>query len=264
MALAEAEAGADMSDDVPELLHFRVSHYNEKARWALDYKGIAHRRRALVPGFHVMAAQWASGQNQVPILHMGARTIAGSNHILAELERVRPEPPLYPADPAQRERALAIEAFFDEQVAPDLRRLFWRCYRDHPDHCARVAADGFGAATRLAWRAALPVLWPLMSANMGLDEDSIERARSRLLGHFLHLESEVGPSGYMVGDRFTIADLAAAAVMTAIIRPSQFSYPLPEPWPPELVHLREEYSRRPGFQWVLDIYARHRGASAEV
>ena len=251
-------------NDVPELLHFRVSHYNEKARWALDYKRWPHRRRALVPGFHLPVARWASGQNRLPILRLGRRVIAGSNHILAELERLRPDPPLLPADPALRERALAIEAFFDERVAPDLRRLFWHCYEGHPEHCARVAADGFSGLTRAAWRASLPLMWPLMSSNMGLDADSIERARSRLAGHFAHLEGEIGPSGYLVGHSFTIADLAAAAVMTAIIRPPQFSYPLPEPWPPELTHLRDACASRPGFKWVCEIYARHRGASAEI
>lgn len=253
-----------MSSGVPELLHFRVSHHNEKVRWALDHKRWPHRRRALVPGFHLPVARWASGQSQLPVLRLDERVISGSSQIIDELERLRPTPALYPADAAQRARALAIQAFFDHEVAPDLRRLFWHCYRDHPDHCARLAADGFSGATRMAWRASLPLMWPLMSRNIGLDADTIERARSRLPGHFAHLEAEIGPSGYLVGESFSIADLAAAAVMTAIIRPPQFPYPLPEPWPPELVHLREGVSARPGFKWVLDIYARHRDPSAEI
>jgi glutathione S-transferase len=253
-----------MSEPLPELLHFRVSHYNEKARWALDYKRWPHRRRAMLPGFHLLPVRLVSGQNQLPVLKLDGRVIAGSSRILAELERLRPDPPLLPAEPELRQRALAIQAFFDEQVAPDLRRLFWHCYASHPDLCARLAADGFSGFARAAWRVALPVMWPLMSRNMGLDAASIERARSRVAGHFAHLEAEIGPSGYLVGDSFTIADLTAAAVMTAIIRPPQFSYPLPEPWAAELVHLREGFAQRAGFKWVLDIYARHRGASAEV
>lgn len=250
--------------DIPTVWHFRVSHYNEKVRWALDYKCWPHRRRALVPGFHLLPTRLRSGQNRLPIAKIDGRIIAGSSHILAEIERLRPEPALIPADPALRERALAIQAFFDEQVAPDLRRLFWHCYADHPEHCARVAADGFSGATRVLWRASLPAMWPMMSLNMGLDADSIEGARSRLPGHFAHLEAEIGPGGYMVGDRFTIADLTAAAVMTAIIRPPEFSYPLPEPWPPELTRLRDSVAGRDGFKWVCDIYRRHRGSSSEI
>ena len=68
----------------------------------------------------------------------------------------------------------------------------------------------------------------------------------------------------VVGERFGVADLAAAAVMTAIIRPPEFPYPLPEPWPPELVGLRASVADHPGFRWVLQIYARHRGTSSEI
>jgi glutathione S-transferase len=78
------------------------------------------------------------------------------------------------------------------------------------------------------------------------------------------MESEIQPSGYLAGDSFSIADLTAAAVMTAIIRPAQFPYPLPEPWPQELIDLRGSVAERPGFRWVLDIYARHRGSSSEL
>lgn len=89
-------------------------------------------------------------------------------------------------------------------------------------------------------------------------------ARERLAGYFDRLESEIGPSGYLTGDRFGVADLAAAAVMTAIVRPPEFPYPLPEPWPPALVELRASVAARAGFAWTLDVYRRHRGVSAEV
>jgi glutathione S-transferase len=78
------------------------------------------------------------------------------------------------------------------------------------------------------------------------------------------IEAEIGPSGYLVGDRFGVADLAVAAVMAAILRPAQFPYPLPEPWPPALVELRQSIVDRPGCKWVAEIYARHRGESAEI
>jgi len=45
---------------VPVLWHFPVSHFNEKIRWALDFKGIPHVRKALF--FDYLPRAWrASG-----------------------------------------------------------------------------------------------------------------------------------------------------------------------------------------------------------
>jgi glutathione S-transferase len=249
---------------LPRLLHFRVSHYNEKVRWALDYKGWPHVRSALVPGFHVARVRRLSGQSELPVLEIDGRVVVGSSPIIAEIERLRPEPPLFPVEPADRARAMALQKFFDDEVAPDLRRLFWSTYLSRPADCARMATDGSARATRLAWRALLPALRPLFRRNMGIDAERLGAARKRLGAYLDRLESEIGASGYLVGDRFGVADLTAAAVMTAIVRPPEFPYPLPEPWPPELVELRAGVADRAGFRWVLDVYARHRGRSREV
>jgi glutathione S-transferase len=83
-------------------------------------------------------------------------------------------------------------------------------------------------------------------------------------GHFDFLAREIGSSEYLVGDNFSIADLTAAAVMTAIVRPPEFSYPLPEPRPEAFVTLRNEVSAHEAFRWVETIYRRHRGSSYEI
>jgi len=93
----------------PVLWHFPISHYNEKARWALDWKGIPHVRRALALSY-VPRALWATGQAS-----------ADSTRIIAVLERLQPDPPLYPRDEAERRRALALEDFFDEEVGHAVR-----------------------------------------------------------------------------------------------------------------------------------------------
>lgn len=247
----------------PRLLQFRVSHYNEKVRWALDYKRWGHRREDLLPGFHIPRTRRLTGQNQVPILVIEGKALAGSNHILEEIERRRPEPPLYPEEPAERARALELQRYFDDEVAPDLRRLFWACYLERSEACARMATDGFSNRTRLVYRALLPVMRPVFVWNMGLDRARVRRAHERLHEYFDRLESEIGPSGYLVGDRFGVADLCAAAVMSPIIRPPEFPYPLPEPWPDELLELRASIAKRQGFRWVLETYSRHRGSSSE-
>jgi glutathione S-transferase len=80
------------------------------------------------------------------------------------------------------------------------------------------------------------------------------------------LEREVSPSGYLVGDSFTVADLTAAALLYPVARPPEFPYALvdddelPRSWREFLDSLRQ----RPGGRWVAEIYRRHRGVSAEL
>lgn len=248
----------------PHLWHFRISHYNEKVRWALDYKRWPHTRKSLIPGYHIPTARWVSGQNLLPILQVDGRVLTGSSLILEEIERICPDPPLFPLDAEARQRAMTIQTYFDEKVAPDLRRLFWSTYLPHADACARMATDGYSDNTRRVWRVLLPLMRPLLRRNMGVTRQEVEAARKRMPLHFNQLASEIQPDGYLVGEQFGVADLAAAAVMTAIIRPPQFPYPLPEPWPQELIELRESMADHPAFQWVLGIYARHRGNTCEI
>src|SRR2546425_9473132 len=109
----------------PVLWQFRFSHFNEKARWALDWKGIAQVRRSLLPGFHIPRVLWMTGQKSLPVLVLDGDTIHDSTRIIEPLERERPEPALYPADAAARRRALALEDFFDEELGPHLRRALF-------------------------------------------------------------------------------------------------------------------------------------------
>jgi glutathione S-transferase len=249
--------GAGAAADL-HLWHFQVSHFSEKVRWALDYKRLPHSRTALVPGFHVPVAQWKSGQSQLPIMRIGGEVVAGSARILEAIERLQPEPPLFPTEPEARAQALAIQVHFDTAVAPDLRRLFWSAYIDRPEDCARLAADGHSEVVRAGWKLLLPVMRPLFVDNIGLEEAQLATARGRLRAHFDWLASVINSDGYLVGEYFSLADLAAASIMTAIVRPPEYPYPLPEPWPPALVALRDSVSDHPAFHWVLSIYSRHR------
>src|SRR3954451_2543004 len=107
----------------PVLWHLKVSHYNEKVRWALDHKRILHLRRAVTPGPHRAVARRLTGGSTFPVLVLDGRAIGDSSRIVAELERRCPRRPLYPDDPAERRRVLDLEEFFDEQLGPHSRLL---------------------------------------------------------------------------------------------------------------------------------------------
>lgn len=248
----------------PVLWQFRFSHFNEKARWALDWKGIAHLRRSLVPGLHIPRVLWLTGQKSVPVLTLDGQTIADSTRIIAALERTYPDAPLYPRDDAARARALALEEFFDEELGPYVRRALFHALLTDSAYCTAMFTTGTGAGTQWTYRTLFPAMRAVMKVDMGIDPARAEAARAKTSAALDRLEAELQPSGYLVGDRFTVADLTAAALLSPLINPPEYPYPLPGPLPAAAAALRASVAGRRGFQWAQQLYRRHRGRSAEL
>ena len=89
----------------------------------LDHKGIAYKRTDLMPVISKLALR-ALGfpGNTVPALKLDGSRVQGSRQIARELERLRPEPPLFPADPERRAAVEAAERFGDEELQAPIRR----------------------------------------------------------------------------------------------------------------------------------------------
>src|SRR5215216_6664751 len=64
--------------ETPVLWHLEISHYNEKVRWALDYKGVAHMRRPVTPALQEFTARRLRAGRTVPVLEMNGHAIGDS------------------------------------------------------------------------------------------------------------------------------------------------------------------------------------------
>jgi glutathione S-transferase len=242
------------------LWHIEVSHYNEKVRWALDYKDLDYELRVPMPGLHGIRALVLTrgAQRRLPVIELDGRRIGDSTAIIAALEEHTPEPALYPAEPEQRARALELEDFFDEQLAPAVRRLMW--HHTLPDTDATVSAlfTRPAPARERLLRATAPLARPIVRRDYGVSEASAAAARNQVLAAMDRLESELQPSGHLVGDAFTVADLTGAALFTPLLAPPGRPF-LPPRVAAPLQELRDELTARPGGAWVHETYARHRG-----
>ena len=248
----------------PVLYHIEVSHYNEKARWALDYKRIPHVRKAPPPMMHTVWAFAMTRGVTFPVLKLDGATIGDSTRIIEALEGAYPEPPLYPADHAARARALELEEFFDEELAPHIRRaLFAEITRDR-EAFAWAAAPTGGRAVHAGFKATAGLAAPVLRMRFGIKPETAEQGWVKTDAALDRLEAELGGREYLVGDSFSVEDLTAAALFHPIVRPAEAQYEVPEPLPPALVERREAMASRPGFRWVQETYRRHRGESAEV
>ncbi|MEP2827927.1 glutathione S-transferase [Parvibaculum sp.] len=241
-----------------ELHQFPYSHYNEKVRWALDFKSVSHKRISHLPGPHMAAVRKLAGVSETPILRVGGVVVAGSADIIDVIEDHYPEPPLYPADAAQRKSALAAQTFFDEEIAPAVRRALFGELLKEPAYLCRMLASEKTLFTRLSYRAMQPAIRQVMRRMMEIDENSVAIARRAIRAGLDHVAAEAGPEGYLAGDRFTVADLAAAALLAPACNPPHPDMEFPQPRPARLDAWLNEWADHPGTAWVRSIYAKHR------
>jgi glutathione S-transferase len=253
------------TESLPVLWHLEISHYNEKVRWALDHKCVPHVRRSLLPGLHALKARRLTGDiDTTPVLTLDGRSIGDSTRIIAAIEKRWPQPPLYPEGEGQRQRALDLEEFFDEELGPHIRRAAYHELLDHPETVIPLFTRGRRMPARMLVRATFPLLRVGMRRRMDIGAAQALRSREKTVAAMDRLEKEVGTSGYLVGDAFTVADLTAAALFYPVVRPPEFPYPSVVEPPDSAREFLDALGRRPGGQWVTEIYRRHRSPSAEV
>lgn len=248
----------------PELFQFKVSHFNEKVRWALDYKGIEHVRHSLLPGPQKAKMKKLSGQEQTPVLRCGNEVVAGSAAIIDYIERRFPEPRLYPRDDATLRRAISVQARFDDEVGPAIRLAMFYDLLFDPAYFARMFTSGQPLLARVGYRAIFPLVSVLMTRQMKITPENAAAALGKTGRGLDYVVEESRATGYLAGDSFSVADLAAASLLAPGVEmdPSPFGYP--KPYPARLRAWWDRWRDHPGTAWVRGIYERHRGTSREV
>lgn len=251
----------DTQDNSPiELWQFRLSMYPEKVRWALDYKGLPHIRHSLLPGPHVVQMLMLCGQKQTPVLRHGKTLIKGSDSVIDYLEKQFPESALYPADPELKRRAIELQAWFDE-IGVSIRRAFFQEFLPETQYAADLFSIGFPESTRAIYRAAFPVTRTILKLDMKITKQSAEEGYLRAQEALDFIAKNRGPQGYLVGDRFSVADLTAAVVLFSVVLPEELGIEFPSPRPLGIERWLQCWADHPSTSWVREMYSQHRGYS---
>ena len=251
------------STDKPVLWQIEISHYAEKARWALDYKEVDHVRRSPLPGTHIPIALFLTrgAQPTIPVLQMDGRAIGDSTAIIAALDAKFLDRPLYPSTPHERERALELEDWFDENLGPHTRLLPFYELIQEPELFGAVAAENvpgplgkFKPVVGAYGRVYTSLRWGANKSN------DAQRAREAIVAAFDKLEAELeqGNGEFLVGDRLSVADVTAASLFYPIVVPPEGPLSPDLPRPAGLESFRQSLSNRPGWHWVEETFRRHR------
>lgn len=192
------------------------SHPCETVKRAMELKDIPYRTVELPPPMHAPIQRVLFGERTVPGLRLKGEKISGSRRILRRLEELRPEPPLFPSDPAERARMEEAEAWGDETFQPIARRLLWHAMRRNP-----------GAMVSYSEHAKVPLPAPMirMSAPLiargagRLNDVSDEAVRAdfdALPGYLDRIDGWI-EAGVMGGEAPNAADLQIATTLRLLM-----------------------------------------------
>lgn len=256
------------------LITIRPSHYNEKARWALDRFELAYDEEPWLPMLHYLGsgrvllprrlgqADKQSTRLSTPILVTDDRTLTDSSDIVGFVST-------YVGDPARSlywsSEAIELDRHFSGQLGADTRRLAYHYLLPEQALLEQLAHRNAGPVQARAWIALTPLIRELVTRKLQVYPDKVARSRDRIVAEFERVGERLADGRrYLCGDRFSAADLSFAALASlAVLVSRDEGYGA---WLPSIDQAPSEYAAfartlratRAG-EFVLRMFAEERG-----
>ncbi len=162
----------------------------------------------------------ASPFRKIPALRDGDFTVCDSTAVITYLDALKPEPALIPADPKLRARAVWFEEFADTILIPTGARVFFN----------RVVA-------------------PVFLGRPGDLAAADKAEKEELPPLYAYVEGVIPDSGFLVGDAFSLADIAVASPFATLrhvgVGPRAEDHP-------KLISYLEAIWARPSFRQLIE------------
>ena len=238
------------------LYQFPISHYCEKVRWALDYKGLEYRTKNLLPGLHVKVTTKMARKSHVPVLDHDGVIIQNSSKILTYLDDTFPEKKLTPINPQEAQAALEWERYLDEEVGVHLRRYCYHTLLNYPDITIPLLTQDSPWWSKPLFRIIYPKVVKTMRKHMKIDAAGAAESRQRVDAALTRMHDAVQQKGFLVGGSFSRADLTAAALLAPIFMPAKYGLQWPAQLPEPLQSDRVAWQDK--LTWAEQMYERFR------
>ncbi len=235
------------------LITIPVSHYCEKTRWALKRLLIPFTEERHMPPFHRFATrslndsatpplftgQMSSlnrlviqtvGGRSVPVLVTDTQIFSSSDDILHYADSIAPDDlKLYPTNPEQRRSIDELVELFDTALAPAVRLWTYSYIMSQPNLVKPLWCEGVPWIEKFLF----PIVFPWMRTNVtqlyGIDDTSIARSYKTICDVFDRVNGLLADGRmYLVGDRFSAADLGFMTLAAALVSPPNYGVKLPE------------------------------------
>jgi glutathione S-transferase len=248
--------------ELPTLITIPISHYCEKARWALDWAGIAYEERAHLQVLHWIPVTRAGGKKTAPVLVWGKQVLADSADIVEEASAKAPTGrSLFFEDPAAAEEVRAIQSDFDANLGPEGRRWMYNALHGRRDIAVKYGCTGVPAWQRRALPFAYPVVVRVIDRYLDVTPETAARSEATVRASFDAVAERLGDGRpYLCGERFSAADLTFASLAAPMLMPPEYGVPLPQPeeLPAAMAATVRELREHPAGAYALKMFREER------
>lgn len=202
------------------LITIPLSHYCEKARWALDRVALPYREQPHAPLLHRLATKRHDG-GTVPVLVHEGRRFTDSTDILVYADAACGGDLLYPLDAALRSEVAALEDWFDTELGPHVRRWAYAQLLPQVKLLRSTWSRGVPPLESSLMKAITPLAIRLVGTAYKITPERAQRSLDRVRDVFGKVDERLGGGRrFLVGERFTAADLTFAALAAPVLLPA--------------------------------------------
>jgi glutathione S-transferase len=192
------------------------SHPAMTARRMLERKGIKYRRIDLPPAFSRRIIKlFGFPGDRIPAMKIDGRKVQGSTSISRELDRVQPDPPLFPSDPGMRRRVEEAEEWGSEEFQQIPRTIIWWAFKKDRSGMRSFLNDARLGPPGLAVRTAGPIV--NLGAKLNESDDAHTRAELEKLPAALDRVDRLIAEGVVGGADPNAADYQLATTIRLLM-----------------------------------------------
>ena len=240
---------------------FAISHFCEKARWALDYLGIDYKLRFTPPGVHqLVARKLGVPRTSLPIRVVDGKAIQGSAAIIDWAESVAlPDSGNLSTD-ATREECQSIEKRLDKIAGVHVRRYYYsEALVEYPQTVRPLFMHGLSKREKLLLVTTWGAICKAMIKGMDLGPEQGQDSKRIVDEELAWLDAMLSDGReILVGEEFSRADLAAASLLAPLVLPMEHPVYAGMKLPPIMAEDIKHWENRPTLQWIRKIYSAYR------
>jgi glutathione S-transferase len=247
--------------ELPTLITIPISHYCEKARWALDWADIAYQERAHLQVLHWIPVTRAGGRKTAPVLVWGNRVFADSADIVEEASAKAPDRSLFPDDPTEAAEVRTLQSDFDARLGPEGRRWMYNALRGYRDIAVAYGCTGVPAWQRRALPFAYPVVARIIDRYLDVTPATAAQSEADVRAVFDVVAKRLSDGRpFLCGERFGAADLTFASLSAPMLMPPEYGVPLPQPeeLPAAMAATVRELREHPAGTYALKMFREER------